>query len=47
MTGEGEQRERGREREKTRRNLYGTNIDNSWLLGIGEEGKDANYVNEW
>lgn len=41
-----ERGKRGRERKKSR-NLYGTNIDNSWLLGIGEEGKDANYVNEW
>lgn len=25
--------------EKNCKNLYGTNIDNSWLLGIGEEEK--------
>lgn len=25
--------------ERDWRNLYGTNIDNSWLLGIGEEEK--------
>lgn len=25
--------------KKNCRNLYGTNIDNSWLMGIGEEEK--------
>lgn len=29
----------GKKIKKTCRNLYGTNIDNSWLLGIGEEEK--------
>lgn len=33
--------------EKPSTNLYGTNIDNSSLLGIRRRIKDANYVNEW